>query len=154
LLGTKRPAVVSALVLAIAAYCVWWFLWSGAGFRHSTNADNRAAVMRLHAALRVGDDFEKVLNEYWSQRTEELRLHVEVRDQWFVSMPGEFGASDWTLVVKYHDGRCPRFVFGPPTDLGRRMVQRTRARRRITSAAADEWRAPRWLEEAGSAARG
>jgi hypothetical protein len=122
LLGTKRPAVVSALVVAIAAYCVWWFFWSGDGFhRHSTNADNRAAVMRLHAALRVGDDFEKVLNEYWSQRTEELRLHVEARDQWFVSMPGEFGASDWTLVVKYHDGKVSairvRTADGPgPTD--------------------------------------
>ena len=94
------------VVLAIAAFCAWWVFWSGDNFRlHSANANNRAAIMRLHSALQVGDDFDKVLKEYWSQRTEELRLHVDVRDRWFVSMPGGLGASDWTLVVEYADGK-------------------------------------------------
>jgi len=51
--------------------------------------------------------------------------------------------------------RCPRFVFGPPTDFGPRMAQRTRARPTLNLRCSRRGaRAPRWLEEVGSAARG
>ena len=105
-MGTKRTVVVTTVVLFAVAYYSWWLFWSGDNFhRHSANADNRAAILRLHSALQVGDPFDKVLTEYWSQGTEELRLHLDARDRWLISMPSEFGANDWTLVLEYLNGR-------------------------------------------------
>jgi hypothetical protein len=53
---------------------------------------------RVHflSEVAVGTDRETVLEEYWSRRTHDLRLDVCNPDRLFVSMPAEFGASDWT----------------------------------------------------------
>ena len=104
--GAKRSFLIVAVVLTVAAYYAWWIFLSGDNFRrHSANAGNRQALVRLHAALDVGADREKVLNEYWSLRTTELRLRVDAADRWIVSMPYEFGARDWTLIVEFREGR-------------------------------------------------
>lgn len=94
------------LVIAAAAYYSWWIFWSGDNFQtHSANASNREAIVRLQTRLRIGADHEAVLQEYWSNRTQELRLHADNPEAWLISMPVEFGASDWTLIVEFHGGR-------------------------------------------------
>jgi len=123
--GAKRSFLLGAAVLAIAGYYSWWIFWSGDNFyRHSANAVNREAVLRVHGALRVDADRADVLQQYWSHRTQDLRLHVDTPARWVVSMPSEFGASDWTLIVEFRDGKVsairvrtadgPRPPEGPP----------------------------------------
>jgi hypothetical protein len=103
-LKTKRFYLIAALVLMVAAYYSWWIFSSGDNFRtHSTNALNRAAIVRLHGVLSIGAARSKVLDEYWSHRTPDLRLQVDARDRWVESMPAEFGATDWTLIVQFRD---------------------------------------------------
>jgi len=100
----KRSYLVAGLVLVLLAYYAWWLLLSGDTFHtHSANAANRAALVRLHTALRIGAVRSSVLDEYWSQRTPDLRLHVDAADQWVVSMPLEFGANDWTLIIEFRN---------------------------------------------------
>jgi hypothetical protein len=79
---------------------------SGDNFqRHSADAPNRQAILQRYSGVAVGADRETVLEEYWSRRTHDLRLDVDNPDRWLVSMPGEFGASDWTLIVEFHAGK-------------------------------------------------
>jgi hypothetical protein len=124
-LQPKRSSLIIGVLLIVAAYYSWWIFGSGDIFyRHSANAANREAILRLYSTIRVGDDREAVLKAYWSQRTEDLRLHVDVPASWVVAMPGEFGATDWTLVVEFRNDKVsavrmrtadgPRPTGGPP----------------------------------------
>ena len=115
----KRSYLVSGVLVVVAAYYSWWIFWSGDNFhRHSANAGNREAILRLHSAIRIGDDRQTVLKAYWSQRTEDLRLQVDMPAQWVVAMPSEFGATDWTLIVEFRDDKVSavrmRTADGPP----------------------------------------
>jgi hypothetical protein len=123
--GSERSYLVRAIVLVVAAYYGWWVFLSGdVFFRHSANAGNRDAVLRVHSALPIGADYGAVLKHYWSHRTQNLRLYVDTADLWVISMPSEFGASDWTLIVRFRDGKVtavrvrtsdgPRPTDGPP----------------------------------------
>ena len=102
----KRAYFELALLSGIAAYFAWFVFWSGDSLMpHSANADNRSAIIRLHAALNVGDDRDGVLEKYWSHRTRNLQLHAELAEHWCISMPLEFGATDWTLILEFRKGR-------------------------------------------------
>jgi hypothetical protein len=105
-LKRRQSYITGAVIIAVVAYYSWWMFWSGDNFRlHSANAGNRAGILRLYLAVGLGDDPGKVLQTYWSLRTEDLRLDVDSPGRWSVTMPGEFGASDWTLVLEFRDGR-------------------------------------------------
>jgi hypothetical protein len=65
----KGSHLGKALMVVVAAYFLWAVFGGGIFTPHSTNADNRNAVMRLHAAVNVGDDRDGVLQKYWSHRT-------------------------------------------------------------------------------------
>jgi hypothetical protein len=124
----KRSYLIAGVAFVVALYYGWWIFWSGDNFRrHSANAPNRQAILQLYSGVAVGADRETVLQEYWSRRTHDLRLDVDNPDRWLVSMPGEFGASDWTLIVEFHAGKVSalrvRTADGPrpqdgPTDKG------------------------------------
>jgi hypothetical protein len=87
----------------------WWIFRSGDNFRtHASNAANRAALTQLYTEIRLGNGYEDVLRTYWSRRTPELRLDAGDPAAWRVAMPGEFGATDWNLVLEFRDGRVTR----------------------------------------------
>jgi hypothetical protein len=119
--GRARPIIV-VVVLAVVGYYSWWILRSGDSFRtRASNAANRAALTHLHTEIRLGNGYEDVLRTYWRRRTPELRLHADNAAEWRVAMPLEFGASDWNLILGFHDGRVTRVTVrtsdGPaPTD--------------------------------------
>jgi hypothetical protein len=102
----RRRYLIAGVAGVAALYYGWWLFWSGDNFRrHSDNAANRQAILQIHSGVAVGADRETVLQAFWSSRTHDLRLDVDNPDRWLVSMPGEFGASDWTLIVEFHVGK-------------------------------------------------
>jgi hypothetical protein len=90
----------------IVAYYGWAVFRSGDVFQpHAANAANREALVRIYSRISVGAPHEVVLQEYWSNRTSDLRLRADSSERWAVSMPSEFGASDWLLIVEFSAGK-------------------------------------------------
>lgn len=92
----------AGLVLLVMA-CIMWFLFLEAFRFHGANQSNRDALVTIHSALNPGDSYATVLTTYWKDRTGELRISTESPTEWVVSMPMEFGASDWRLVITFDE---------------------------------------------------
>lgn len=95
--------IATLCVLLIVGGYVWWMLFgSGGVFRvQSQNAGNRAALVQIHRDIAVGATHGEVLAAYWQHRTDELRLRADSPTEWWISMPLEPGASDWTLELQF-----------------------------------------------------
>jgi hypothetical protein len=105
--------------VAIVVYYGWWIFASGDVFHTAQrNAPNRVAIVRLHEDIDIGKSYADVLSAYWNARTDELRIRNDSPTEWAVQMPGEFGASDWTLLIEFQDGHVSavrvRTSDGPP----------------------------------------
>jgi hypothetical protein len=97
------------IVLVVAGFILWFFLFSGRVFHsHTSNARNRDALVQLHQAVQVGSSASEVRDLFQRYATPELRLHDERPNDWAVRMPMEFGASDWKLLLDFLDDRVVR----------------------------------------------
>lgn len=69
----KQKFVISFIAALVNAFYVWWIFGSGDWFyTHGGNASNRAAILKILAELRVGDDYEKALRSYWQHWRQRL----------------------------------------------------------------------------------
>jgi hypothetical protein len=121
-------------VLGVGIVLLIFFLFVTFGFRSATrNKENRAALLQMRELINPGDSYEKVSRVFWEQRTSELWLIAENPSEWMVRMPLEFGASDWTLLITFEEGRVSkvqiRTTDGPPPKEGpedKEMVDKDR----------------------------
>jgi len=103
----KKSRVIPILlvVLVVVTYG-WWILASGEWFyTHRANAPNRAALLKIRNEIRIGDGYEKALNTYWQNASEDLRLYSGSPEIWSISMPSELGASEWVLHLDFKEGK-------------------------------------------------
>ena len=124
----RRKFIVGLIVVLVGTFYGWWILASGEWFyTHGGNASNRAALLKIREQLSVGDGYEKTLKTYWQYASPDLRLYSGSPQMWSISMPSEFGASDWVLYLDFSDGKVSairvRTSDGPrpsaaPNDLG------------------------------------
>ncbi|MBE0702133.1 MAG: hypothetical protein IH582_03025 [Afipia sp.] len=125
----RSHAIVSVIVALVAAYYGWWFFASGDVFHSSRrNAPNRAALRQVYEAVSVGASHSEVLSAYWQHRSDSLRLFADRPTGWVITMPQEFGASDWELLIEFQDGRVSavrvRTSDGPPPKDGPKDKQK------------------------------
>ena len=125
----RSHAIISVIVALAAAYYGWWFFASGDVFHSFTrNAPNRAVLLQVYEAVSVGASHSEVLSAYWQRRTDDLRLFADRPTDWIVTIPLEFGASDWKLLIEFQDGRVSavrvRTSDGPPPKDGPKDKQK------------------------------
>ena len=126
----RRSHVIASIIVAVVAiYYGWWLFVSGDVFQlPKRNAPNRAGLLQVYDAIRVGASHSEVLSAYWQHRTDSLRLSADTPAVWVIEMPLEFGASDWTLRIEFQDERVSavrvRTSNGPPPDDGPKDKQK------------------------------
>jgi len=119
----KRSGVVAAIFI-LAAVVAWVkCFWFTEVFRtHKSNEPQRAALLQIRDAVAIGASYADVLAAYWEHRTDSLRVFADRPDSWLITMPLEFGASDWKLLIEFHEGRVSavrvRTSDGPPLEDG------------------------------------
>ena len=103
----SRSLIRDGIVLmVILGFILWFFLFSGRVFHsHTSNAPNRTALLQLHQAVQLGSSASEVRDLFHRYATPQLRLHDERSTDWVIRMPMEFGASDWSLLLDFQDGR-------------------------------------------------
>lgn len=115
----KRSHLFQAiLVLVVGAIWVKAFWFTEVFRTHKSNEPHRAALVQIQDAVALGASHADVLAAYWRHRTDSLRLFADRPTDWVISMPLEFGASDWKLLIEFENGRVTtvrvRTADGPP----------------------------------------
>ena len=115
----KRSHVVVAIILlALGIAWVKGFWLTEVFHTRKSNESHRAALLQIRDAISIGASHADVLAASWQPRTDSLRLFADRPADWIITMPLEFGASDWTLLIEFHDARVSairvRTSDGPP----------------------------------------
>ncbi len=119
LVKTKRSHVI-IIVMALAIGIVWvrWFFVTDVFRTHKSNEPQRAAILQIRDAVALDSPYSEVLAAYWGHRTDSLRLFADSASNWVITMPFEFGASDWNLRIEFEGGKVSavrvRTSDGPP----------------------------------------
>ena len=126
----SKPTQVIWTLIALMAIAIWvgsfWFM---EGFRtHKANEPHRRALLEIRDAIAIGASYYEVLEAYWQHRTDSLRLFADRPTDWIITMPMEFGASDWKLGIEFQDGKFIavriRPADGPPPRDGPKDIQK------------------------------
>ena len=115
----KRSHLVIWVIVVLA--WVWWVrgFWLTEVFHsQKSNEPNRTALLGIYDAVALGSSYDDVLKAYWQHRTRSLGLSAERPTDWSISMPLEFGATDWRLHIEFRDDKVSalrvRTSDGPP----------------------------------------
>jgi len=99
-------------ILAVAVICFlglfWIFLMFGEFFTlHSSNKLDREKLLSIRNDIQLGDNYEKVLQNFWSKKTKDSRLSISVylSEEWMISMRSEITTTDWRMYIKFEDGK-------------------------------------------------
>jgi len=56
--------------------------------------------------LQIGDPKEKVEQIYNKYKSRSLKLEkLDIDNEWFITMPYEFGATDWILWIEFENNK-------------------------------------------------
>jgi hypothetical protein len=115
----KRSYVIIAIIILVVGIVWVRGFWFTEVFRtHKSNEPQRTALLQIRDGVAVGASHADVLAAYWQHRTDSLRLFADRSADWVITMPLEFGASDWKLLIEFQDGRVAavrvRTADGPP----------------------------------------
>lgn len=98
----KSDWIISLAILLVAGFGILSMLKETFRFP-AKNEPNREAQLQLRESISIGSTYEEVLKAYWKCRTHELRINVRTPDLWTVSMPPEFAATDWVLLIEFSE---------------------------------------------------
>ena len=97
---------LAALTL-IGLYYSWLILVSGDFFAlHSQNASDRQALLEIREKIKIGNSYEQVLQDYWSN-SHHTRLNISTGspDGWAISMHPEVFSNDWRMYINFRNGK-------------------------------------------------
>ena len=119
------PGII-ILVVGVARVKGFWF--TEVLRTHTSNEPHRTALVQIQDAVALGASHADVLAAYWQHRTDSLRLFADSPADWVITMPLEFGAYDWKLLIEFQDARVSavrvRTSDGPPPKDGPRDKQK------------------------------
>ena len=91
--------MIIGLVIGIAIVGVVVEMLFGARY---LNTSSKEALRRMHEELNVGFSKDEVLSVYERNKTARTKFVTDSwKDTWDISMPFEFGATDWVLYVQF-----------------------------------------------------
>lgn len=127
---TKRSHVIAAIIILVVGIVWVRSFWFTEVFRtHKSNEPHRAALLTIQDSVALGASHADVLAAYWQHRTDSLRLFADRPANWVITMPLEFGASDWNLLIEFQDGTVSavrvRTSDGPPPKDGPKDKQKS-----------------------------
>ncbi len=67
------------------------------------NEKNKIALTKIHNSLKIGSNSEKIIESFKMYQTGELEISTDSVNT-SISMPYEFGATDWVLFCKTENG--------------------------------------------------
>ena len=125
----KRSHILAAIIILVVGVVWVKGFWFTEVFRtHKSNAPHRIALLQIQDTVALGASHADVLAAYWQHRTDSLRLFADRPAAWVITMPLEFGASDWKLLIEFQDGRVTavrvRTAEGPPPKDGPKDKQK------------------------------
>lgn len=100
-LGSK--VVLWLIVIAMVGVWIRGFWFTEVFTTHAKNQGNRDALKALHASIKIGDSHINVLTEFWDLPVHDLMLNVNSPDVWSITMPSEFTAAHWIMVLRFAD---------------------------------------------------
>jgi hypothetical protein len=110
--------IIAAIVLVIGIVWVRGFWFTEVFHTRKSNEPNRTALLQIRETIAIGASHTETLTAYWRHRTDDLKLFADRPTDWIITMPLEFGASDWKLLIEFQDGRVAavrvRMSDGPP----------------------------------------
>jgi hypothetical protein len=127
--NNKNKLLAGAIICFVGLF--WLFLMFGEFFTlHSSNEPDRIKLLAIRNDIQLGDNYEKVLQNFWSKKTKDSRLSISVYspEEWMISMESEFNATDWRMYIKFKDGKVVSYKIrtsdGPktkdmPEDIGK-----------------------------------
>lgn len=92
-------------IVAIVVIIITIFSFATVFVKHGSNESDQQAIVKLHGEITPGDTREQVLRHYYALRTDNLRMSCDRPAEWIISMPLEFGASDWSLRLEFDQDR-------------------------------------------------
>ena len=114
----RSYVIIAAILLVIGIVWVRGFWFMEVFHTRKSNEPNRTALLLIRDAIGIGASHTEALTAYWQHRTGDLRLFADRPTDWIITMPLEFGASDWKLLIEFQDGRVAavrvRMTDGPP----------------------------------------
>jgi hypothetical protein len=106
------------LLLAVGILWIKGFWFTEVFRTHKSNEPHRTALLQIQDSIALGALHADVLAAYWEHRTDSLRLFADRSTDWVITMPLEFGATNWKLLIDFLDGRVSalriRTSDGPP----------------------------------------
>ena len=124
----RSQAIIALIVLGVVIVWVRGFWFSEVFRTHKANEPHRRALLEIRDAIAIGASYSEVLKAYWQHRTDSLRLFADRPTDWTITMPMEFGASDWKLGIEFQDGKVSavrvRTADGPPPKDGPKDIQK------------------------------
>lgn len=97
--------IVAITILVIGIVWAKGFWFTEVFHTHESNKPRRIALLQIRNAISVGASHTEVLAAYWEHRTDQLRLSADSPTEWLITIPLEFGARDWKLVIEFRNGQ-------------------------------------------------
>ena len=94
----KFSLVFIALLFVFVCSAV---VWIHSFPSHESNKQNREALIRIFNKLDLGNTEQSVRNIYNEHKTNDLGLSTDDRGEWCISMPYEFGSTDWRIYLTF-----------------------------------------------------
>lgn len=72
---------------------------------HAKNEENRERLKSFHSSIEIGDSHIDVLTKIWHPADHDLRIRVDSPELWSITMPSEFLATHWGMILRFADAR-------------------------------------------------
>ena len=103
----RNTIIIASIGTLILGYYFWLMLLSGDFFyTYSRNAPNRAALLKIHEEIQLGDNYENVLKIYWQHESSDLRLFAENPKTWVIQTPSELTSGNWVMYIEFAEDKA------------------------------------------------
>jgi len=98
----KTKHIIALIAILFLLLIIGAFIFSS--IQHHMNKDNREAMLEIFEKSNVGMGFDEFLRIYVDNKSYYLKINKD-EDEYRISMPLEFGASDWVLIANTKDNK-------------------------------------------------
>ena len=104
----KKSLIIGTILNLVVLYYLWLLLFSGDFLAtHSQNAKNREILLEIRDSIQIEDDYENVLQKYWSntEKCNGLKINTNRANSWSISMPLELFTTNWGFFINFQNGK-------------------------------------------------
>jgi len=103
--STKTKILLPKIISVITIIGVVLFLLINFFYTRVTNATHKQALFLMVQELSVDDPKVRFNEIYEKYKTNKLKLNKITATQWLITIPPEFGATDWQLWIDFDNDK-------------------------------------------------